>query len=107
VSTIDKGTRWAAAVGRWLEERGAVVTRSRWMDRGDDIRAELRSLLLSVECKNHGKLTLAAAVDQAEANAGADALGLVVSHRAGHAAVDAAYVVMTGATFARLLGHLR
>ncbi len=74
------------------------------MEAGDDITAHLGSLALSVECKDHRAFDLAGWTRQAEANAPAEHVAVVVAKRRGKTSPEAAYVILSGASFARLIG---
>ena len=109
MNTTRKGTRWVKKVDDWLVRHGFQTRRTQWMEPGDDITARLYSsqLELSVEGKDHAKITLAAFVDQAERNAGDHQVPLCVVKRRGKTEVDDAYIVMSGRAFADLLRRLR
>ncbi len=103
MSSVGKGTRWVARVGEWLGAQGFAVSRTRWMEPGDDLQAARGELNLSVEAKNQRALQLAGWVDQAERNAADGAIPVVIAHRLGHTQPGRAYVVMSGDAFARLV----
>lgn len=105
MNTHRKGSRWRHQVEDWLRA-GGWVTRFRGIgDAGDDITAMRYGHELSVECKNQQRLELANWVDQAERNAPAHAVPVLVVHRRGRAGVDHAYVVLSGSAFRRLVGR--
>lgn len=104
-----RGTEWETAGTRYLREH---------VPDGDDIRRVAQTGRLDIgdvharpfvlEFKNVAKVDLAAFVDQAEteaANAGLP-YGVAVVKRRGKGAA-AGYVVLSLATFARVLAHIR
>jgi hypothetical protein len=106
MSTITKGTRWRREVQRFLDGIGYSTEARAWMEPGDDITARRGMLELSVECKDHRAFNPSAWVDQAERNAPAGAIPVVFAHRLGKAAVEDAYVILSGRAFAELLESL-
>ena len=82
---------------------GATTTATRWMEPGDDIKATLGRLRLSIECKDHASYNFGGWLDQAQSNAEGCAIPVVVAHRKGKAKVEEAYVVLAGGDFVRLL----
>ena len=87
----------------WLDERGWSTRFRSVGEAGDDISAVLGTTRLSIECKNHKTITLAAFIDQCVSNAAADELPVVFIKRRGKTAVNECYVVMNGATFDRMV----
>lgn len=106
MSTIDKGSRWRLKVQTFLNELGYSTSARAWMKPGDDITASRGMLELSIEVKDHRALNLASWVDQAERQAPAGAIPVVVAHRLGKASVAEAYVILSGRAFAELLESL-
>lgn len=103
MNTHDKGSRWRRAVSCWLDEHG-FTTRFRGIgEAGDDITAHRGRLELSVEAKNWRTVDLAGWVGQAQSNAPAGAVPVVIAHRKGHASVNDSYVILSGREFARLV----
>jgi hypothetical protein len=103
VSTIDKGNRWRRKVVLFLEGLGFSVTVRGIGFAGDDLKATLDDLDLSVECKDHVRYDLAGWVRQAELNA-EGGIPVVFAHRKGRQEAEDGYVLMSGAAFARLVG---
>ena len=66
MNTTAKGTRWATLVLTHLTDRlpTAALTRRPWRAEGDDATLQLGDLLLSIECKDQRRHTLAAWLDQ-------------------------------------------
>jgi len=105
-----RGTEWETAVTRFLREELG--------DHGDDIRrvaqtgrhdtGDIRAVPFALECKNVAKIDLAAFVEQAEREAGHAGVpyGAAVVKRRGKGPA-AGYVVVSLATFARILAYMR
>lgn len=106
VNTHRKGSRWRRAVEEWFRGKGFKVTVRGIGFSGDDVVADLGQLHFSLECKSVASIDLAGFVDQAERQAPADLIPVVMLHRRGRASVDDGYVVMSGAAFARLIAGI-
>jgi hypothetical protein len=104
MNTHRKGSRWRKTVQDWLTDLGCSTVFRPWMEQGDDVRATKGDLRLSVECKDHRALDLAGWTRQAEGNAPTDHVPVVVAKRRGKTSPEAAYVILSGASFARLIG---
>ncbi len=103
-NTHRKGSRWRKVIQDWLSDLGCRTTYRPWMEQGDDIRASRHNLRLSIEAKDHRAFDLAGWIKQAEANSPPDHVAVVVAKRRGSTAVDDAYFVLSGSSFARLIG---
>lgn len=103
--SIKKGNAWRRKCVVFLEGLGFNVTVRGIGFAGDDLRARLAPLDLSIECKDHNRHDLAGWVDQAEENA-EGAVPLVMFHRRGYLTPDRGYVLMSGEAFARLVEGL-
>jgi hypothetical protein len=103
--SIVKGNRWRRKCEVFLGGLGFNVTVRGLGFAGDDLRARLGLLDLSVECKDHNRYSLSEWVTQAEENA-EGGIPVVFAHRRGKADPEAGYVVMSGAAFARLVSGL-
>ena len=101
-SSRNKGKRAELAVATWLRANGwqAATTRATsGAQRGDDL---VTNTGLSWEVKDHGRLELAAWIDQACANCNGQP-AVVIHKRRGVGSPDGWYVTMTGADLLRLL----
>lgn len=105
IATHRKGSRWRRDVQDWLDARGWETRFRSVGEAGDDITAVQGVTRLSIECKNHKTITLAAFVDQCRGNAPAGEIPVVFIKRKGRASVDDCYVVMDAATFDRIVGE--
>jgi hypothetical protein len=103
VSTIDKGNRWRRRCVLFLEGLGFSVTVRGIGFAGDDLKATLDDLDLSIECKDHNRYDLAGWVKQAGDNA-EGGIPVIFAHRRGKFLVEDGYVIMPGSSFARLVG---
>jgi hypothetical protein len=104
VRTNRKGNAWRFLVQKFLEDIGMAVVRRGIGDAGDDLTAiQDAHRAYSIEAKNHREIRLAEFLDQAESQASEGQIPLVFVHRRGHASVEEGYVVMSGATFRRLI----
>jgi hypothetical protein len=104
MNTHRKGSRWRRTVQSWLDDLGCVTSFRPWMQAGDDVRATLGDLALSIEAKDHRSLDLAGWIKQAEANSPADHVPVVIAKRRGKTSPADAYFILSGASFARLIG---
>lgn len=104
MSTIDKGNRWRRKVVLFLEALGFNVTVRGIGFAGDDLKATLDDLDLSIECKDHNRYELATWISQAEENA-EGGIPVVFAHRRGKQGAEEGYVLMSGAAFARLVSR--
>ena len=98
----NKGKRAELAVAKWLRDNGwqAVTTRAAsGMQQGDDLATNTG---LSWEVKDHGRMELAAWIDQATEN-GNGRPAVVMAKRRGKASPDEWYAVLSGADLLRLL----
>jgi len=98
----NKGKRAELAVAKWLRDNGwqAVTTRAAsGMQQGDDLATNTG---VSWEVKDHGRMELAAWIDQATAN-GNGRPAVVMAKRRGKASPDEWYAVLSGADLLRLL----
>lgn len=100
-----KGTAWESAIVGYLIAEGFPAVERRALagvaDKGD-----VAGLPVAVEAKNCKTTTLAAWVDEADAeavNAAAPLGGVVWHHRRGKASPSAGFVTMSGETFVRLM----
>ena len=104
MSSHTKGRRWRRKTQDWFDELGWATWYRQLGEPGDDIRCSYDDLELSIECKNHKAITLAAFVDQCDKNALPEMPGICVVHRPGRPEVDDAYFVMSGRSMRALLG---
>ena len=103
-SSRRKGARAEQAVVRWLRANGwqASTTRATsGAQQGDDLVTDTG---LSWEVKDHGRMELAAWLDQAGRQA-AGRPALVIHKRRGVASPGGWYVTMSGADLLRLMGE--
>ena len=105
-SSRNRGKRAELAVATWLRANGwqAATTRATsGAQRGDDL---VTNTGLSWEVKDHGRLELAAWVDQACANANGQP-AVVIHKRRGKGDVGAWYCTLTATDLLRILeGHV-
>jgi hypothetical protein len=99
VNSHRKGSSWRRQVELWLQAAGFSTSVRGLGFSGDDIVASRQRVVLSVEAKNHRAVDLAAFVDQAERQAAAGLIPVLVLHRRGRASVDDGYVVLSGRSF--------
>jgi hypothetical protein len=105
IATLEKGNRWRHKVAMMLGGLGLVEKRGIG-DAGDDLTVWIGAdphLILSVECKNEQAMTPAKWLTQAETQAPAGRIPIVVAHRRGKDNAEDGYVIMSGRTFVRLL----
>lgn len=105
-----KGTAFETAIVNYLVAEGFPAVERRALAGSLD-KGDIAGLPVAVEAKNCKTTTLAAWVDEADAeavNAGAAAPlgGVVWHHRRGRAHPSQGFVTMSGATFVRLLREL-
>lgn len=105
MSTIDKGNRWRRKVVLLLQGLGFRVDVRGIGFAGDDLKARLGGLDLSIECKDHTRYDLAGWVKQAVDNA-EGGIPIVFAHRRGKFLAEDGYVIMPGSSFARLVKAL-
>jgi hypothetical protein len=102
---MKKGPHWEARIVAYLRDHGVPHAERRVMGGGKD-RGDVAGIPgVVVEAKNTAAVSLAAWVDEAEAervNDGAD-LAVVWHHRRGRASPGDGYVTMTGAALVHLL----
>jgi hypothetical protein len=100
-----RGTRWESAIVDYLRANGVPHAERRALGGASD-RGDIAGIpAVVVEAKNAKATTLAAWVDEAEAerrNDGAE-LAVVWHHRRGRGSPGEGYVTMTGATLVLLL----
>jgi len=105
IATLEKGNRWRHKVATMLGGLGLVEKRGIG-DAGDDLTVWVGDdphLILSVEAKNEIRYDLAGWITQAERQAPAGRLPVVISHRNGKDNAEDGYVIMSGRTFVRLV----
>jgi hypothetical protein len=105
IATLTKGNRWRHKVAMMLGGLGLVEKRGIG-DAGDDLTVWIGAdphLILSVECKNEQAMSPAKWLTQAETQAPAGRIPIVVAHRRGKDNAEDGYVIMSGRTFVRLL----
>jgi hypothetical protein len=127
IATLEKGNRWRHKVALMLGRLGLDWSRigpsgngpplscssgtadggARAIgDAGDDLTVWLNGdplLILSVECKNEMRYDLAGWLTQAETQAPAGRIPIVIAHRNRKDNAEDGYVIMSGRTFVRLL----
>lgn len=100
----QRGTAWESSICTYLLAEGFPVERRALAGSAD--KGDIAGLPVAVEAKNVKATTLAAWVDEADAeaiNARAPLGGVVWHHRRGRAHPSAGFVTMSGATFVRLM----
>jgi len=112
-SAKTAGTRFETAVARYLaaaleDDRIERRARTGAKDTGDITGVRFHGGRVVIECKDRARLELGAWLEEAEIERlNDDALIGVVAHkRRGNACLDAQFVTMTLATFARILGGI-
>lgn len=109
VHTLAKGNAWRHKVATMLSRVGLVEKRGIGYA-GDDITVWTfgpGGLVFSVEAKNEQAMTLAGWVNQAERQAPAGQIPIVVAHRRGRESAEDGYVIMSGSTLVRMLTQIR
>lgn len=107
-----KGTSWETSIVNYLVARlfrARRKTLSGSEDKGDIELLEYPWLV--IEAKNERKYDLSTWVGEAEVearnSAGGEGIGIVWAHRNGKSDPGDGYVIMTGATFTRLLSRVK
>lgn len=102
-ATHAKGSAFRRLIQAALEDAGWVCEFRSIGDTGDDITARRGNLTLSVECKNHKRMELAAWVDQAVRQSSWETHPVVIHKRRGKAHWNDQYVTMQLDFFLALL----
>lgn len=107
MSTVSRGSAWRLKVQRMFESAGFLTVVRGIGFAGDDITASRGSVRLSVEAKNQKRLSPSEWLEQAESNAPAGSVPIVVAHRRGRATPEDGYVIMTGSGLLSLISALQ
>lgn len=107
MSSVSRGSAWRLKVQRMFGGAGFLTTPRGIGFAGDDITAVRDGLEFSVEAKNQNRHSFSEWLGQAQDNAPAGAIPIVVAHRRGRSTPEDGYVVMTGSALLTLLSALQ